>query len=152
MFGNSEKQDEKVGEGVVAFTELLSDTRFLYRTIQIFGVLNITLWIIAVLFADRVIGLVDLLGRFGDKPRLVPFVIPFFAGWVLVYSLARLQSPDLEDRKLLDSDVMGSIAYNSEANRRFFTWIVAILAGVLNALGFIFAVNAMSTSGLTLVS
>lgn len=150
MFGRSEKRDEKTAERVVDFSEALSDTALLYRTITVLLAVNLAIWIVAIFVPDYFLLLIGLLERLGDKARFIPFSVPFGTGLWLAYSLARLRSPDLEDRKLLDSELMGTIAYNSEANRRYITWLVAIVAGVFNVLGFAWVVHARSEHGLNL--
>ena len=151
FFRDRDQEDERIGAGLIAVVESLDSVRVLYRTIKILVIVNLAIWTLGIFFSDYLIELVDFFGRFGDKLKLAPFVLPFFTGMWLAYAIARLRSPDLEDRKLLESEFMGSVAYNSEANRRFITWIAAILAGVFNAILFMLAVNATSSGGLNLL-
>lgn len=65
---------------------------------------------------------------------MLMFSIPFGFGLYLAYTIFRIKMPDVEENKTLNSDFMGSMDYQTAANKRYYVWTASILAGVLNAI------------------
>ncbi len=68
----------------------------------------------------------------------------------MAYIILRKVIPNVEANKTLDSDIMGSMGYKSAANKRYYVWTVAILAGVFNLFFLVIVCYLLTANGLYL--
>lgn len=135
MFGNrSEENDEAIAENLVDFSDALGYRYMAIRFVKIFLVLNGLIWLAAIIFPNFAIFLFERLGGIGGKVSMAMLIFPGIFGFTLFYSLIRLTLPDVEENKMLDSELMGSVNYQSSASRRYLVWIGAILGGFFNSM------------------
>ena len=133
MFWNrkkQEKQDEETAQTLIDFAEELNSPFVAYRLLWRFLLINIIIWLLVLLFPNFFVRLFEILGN--GKLSMVLLGVPFGFGLYLAYIIFRIKIPDVEENKTLNSDLMGSLDYQTASNKRYFVWTLSILAGVLN--------------------
>ena len=66
-----------------------------------------------------------------DRIAKIVLAIVFGIGMWLTYSLFRLRFPDIEEQRL-DSEVMGSFAYQTNSTKRWMVWVLSAVGGIVN--------------------
>ena len=129
-----EKDNEKMSESLIAFTDDLSNKSFLKRFLLFSVSTNIIIWLCILLMPEtinRTFGAIfDLSNKLGAAILGIPFGLALFSA----YSICRLMFPNLEDNKQLNADLMSSFDYQSDSTKRWFVWLFSILVGIINVL------------------
>lgn len=152
MFWNSDKNeedDQRIAQDVSNFVDELDNPKELYSYLRWFLVLNIVIWLLVSIFPNYFYYFFE---RFFDSNKFFAVLlgIPFGAGLFLAYLILRILVPDVEENKTLESDVMGSLGYQSAANKRYYVWLGAILAGIFNLILMIVLCNFLVANELYL--
>lgn len=136
MFWESEKQqleNEKTVAPHAKLVEILGNRKTLVRFLWLCCGLNSAIWIAIFIVPYDIYSLFGSLLDVNDKLAAVVFGIPFGLGMYFAYCVMRLKFPDVEDNRDLQPDVMATFAYQTSSNKRYFIWIAAIVAEILNA-------------------
>lgn len=153
MFWNTEKNEKinaEFDENFSDFMEVLANRAWLWRVLSFCLFCLFSVWGFVIFFSNIFLAIVRVLGGFTSKQTLLLLGIPFILGIVSAYSIFRLKFPDIEENKLLESDLMASISYEQNANKRWFIWIFSILFGLINILLVIFTAIFLENNGLYL--
>lgn len=153
MFWNTEKNEKinaEFDENFSEFIELLENRTMLWRILSFCLFCLFSVWVFVFFFSNIFLSIVRVLGGFTSKQTMLLLGIPFIFGIVSAYSAFRLKFPDMEENKLLDSDLMASINYEQNANKRWLIWIFSILFGLINILLVIFTAIFLDDNGLYL--
>ena len=153
MFWNTEKNEKinaEFDENFSDFMEVLANRAWLWRVLSFCLFCLFSVWAFVIFFSNVFLAIVRVLGGFASKQTLLLLGIPFILGIVSAYSIFRLKFPDIEENKLLESDLMASIKYEQNANKRWFIWIFSILFGLINILLVIFTAIFLEDNGLYL--
>ncbi len=135
MFWESKKDEiinEKFDQNLTQFVEDLKDVSWLRKVLYFTLIFHAVCWIFVLFFSNIGIFLADKFGGLTSKPVFLALSIPFFFGFTTVYSIFRLKFPDMEENKHLNSDLMASLEYQNNSNKRWILWLCAILAGLFN--------------------
>ena len=153
MFWESKKdqiRNEKFDQNLTRFVEDLGDVSRLRKVLYFTLIFHVISWLFVLLFSNIGVFLVDKFGGFTAKPVFFALSIPFFLGFASVYSIFRLKFPDMEENKHLNSDLMASLAYQNNSNKRWLLWLCAILAGLFNVALLIIVSLILANKGLYL--
>lgn len=120
----------ETASNMIEIVEALGYRQNIFRLLTFSAMVNLLIWVVAILFADRVYTVMSYVVP--DKIAAIVLGIPFAAGMFMAYCLFRLKMPTIEDNKHLDSDMMASFAYQSDSTKRWLVWIVSVVAGVVN--------------------
>jgi hypothetical protein len=124
MFWNQEKRErenEKLDASLTEIVEAMNNANLLRRVLYISSVGNLLVWIICIIFSDKIVYMSGFLGGITSKPVTIALLILFFLGIFMAYSVFRLKFPDIENNKLLESKFMSSIEYQENSNKR---WLI----------------------------
>lgn len=145
MFNLHEKEesDDRFAERLNENVEAMADRRYLLQYLFVLGTLNILLWLSVLIFPGDVRAGFGTVWDTNDKLAKVTLALVFGLGMWLSYSLFRLKFPDIEEQRL-DSEVMGSFAYQEHSTKRWAVWLFSVVGGILNVLFLILAVVARS--------
>ena len=128
----------ETADNLIEMVEALADRRFLNRFLLLCVSLNVVCWLVTILFADWVF---EAMSRIlPDKIGALLLGVPFGLGMYITYMLIRIKTPDIEDNRQLDSEMMASFSYQAHSTKRWFVWMFAVIGGVLNVL-LLIAVN-----------
>lgn len=153
MFWETKKQakiNEDFDQSISQFVEEMADNRVRRGFLILSGIVLSTGWLFVFLFSNLAVLLSEKFGGFTSKPVVIVLFVPFLAGFVFAYSVFRLKFPDMEDNKLLESDLMASLDYQNNSNKRWFLWIFSILAGLINVVLLILVSSVLNNNGLFL--
>jgi len=153
MFGETEKdakRNEKFDKNISQFVEDMGDKSVSNGFLILSGIALIISWLSVLLFSNFAVFFYEKLGGFTSKPVTIILLVPFFAGFIFAYSVFRLKFPDMEENKLLESDLMASLDYQNNSNKRWFLWIFSILTGLANVFLLIVVSSVLDKNGLYL--
>ncbi len=125
-----EQKDDETAQAMVDFVEDMNSPHLLYQTLWRFSMFNLLIWLTVLIIPNYIVKVFSILGS--GKISIFLLSFPFGFGLYLAYIFFRLKIPDVEENKSLNSDFMGSMDYQSSANRRYLVWTVSILCGILN--------------------
>lgn len=129
-----EKDDDReIADNLNRGVEALADRKTLHRSILVFGIFNLILWLSVLIFPAAVRSAFDTVYNVNSKIAIVVLGIPFGLGLYFTYSLFRLKFADIEDQNI-ESAPMGSFNYHSHSQKRWLVWVFSVLGGVLNLL------------------
>ena len=126
-----EDSDDRFAERINANVDAMSDRRVLVRYVLVLGAVNILIWLSVLIFAGSVRDGFSQVWEASDRIAKVVLAIVFGIGMWLTYALFRLKFPDIEEQRL-DSDVMGSFAYQTNSTKRWMVWVLSAVGGVVN--------------------
>lgn len=153
MFGETKKdakRNEQFDKNISQFVEDMSDRSVSKGFLILSSVALIISWLFVLLFSNFAVFFYDKLGGFSSKPVFFVLFVPFLAGFVFAYSVFRLKFPDMEENKLLESDLMASLDYQNNSNKRWLLWIFSILTGLANVVLLIIVSSALNKNSLYL--
>ncbi len=126
-----EDSDDRIAEKINEGVEAMSDRRVLVRYVLVLGTVNLLIWLSVLIFSGSVRDGFSQVWAGSDRIAKVVLAIVFGIGMWLTYSLFRLKFPDIEEQRL-DSDVMGSFAYQSNSTKRWMVWVLSAVGGIVN--------------------
>lgn len=100
--------DREIADNLIRGIEALADRQTLYRSIIVFGALNLILWLAVLIFPSAVRSAWESLNKVSGKIAMAALGIPFGLGLYFTYSLFRLKFADIEDQNM-ESAPMGSL-------------------------------------------
>lgn len=136
MFWESEKQqikDEETAAKHTELVELLGNRATLVRFLWLCLGLNTIIWIAIFIVPQEIFSIFASVIEVNDKLAAIVLGIPFGLGVYSAYCVMRLKFPDVEENKNLQAEVLATFAYQTSSSKRYFIWIAAIVAGILNA-------------------
>lgn len=133
----SERQDEETATALVEVTELLGFEPARRRFFRWFALVNLAIWTVAGVFSSWLYYLFTEVISLTDTPGMVAVSVPLAVGFYGAYAFLRGRVVGVEDNKQLESDMMSTYQYNSDANKRWFVWIGSITFGLFNSAGVI---------------
>ena len=154
MFGESKKQakiNADFDKNLSQFVDDMAHRRVQRGFLFIAGAVLGLSWLCVFLFSNFAVYFFDKLGGIASKPVFFLLCIPFLAGFAFAYSICRMKFPDMEENKLLESDLMASLDYQSSSNKRRFLWIFSILTGLLNVILLAIVSSVLNKYGLYLI-
>lgn len=126
-----EDSDDRLAETINEAVEAMSNRGILRRAVFLLGVVNLLIWLSVLVFSGSVRDGFSQVWAGSDRIAKVVLAIVFGIGMWLTYSLFRLKFPDIEEQRL-DSDVMGSFAYQSNSTKRWMVWVFSAVGGIVN--------------------
>ena len=117
---------------MVEIVASLSDRRALMRFLRLCLWINLIVWVVAIVFAAPVYRVMSAV--LTSKLGVIVLAVPFGFGMFLAYCLFRLKFPAIEDNRMLQSELMGSLSYERESSRHRLVWLFSVAGGVLNVL------------------
>ncbi len=142
---DNEKDDERFAETLNDGVSALSDRATLIRFLALSGGVVVLIWI-AVLFAPTdVRSAFATIHGLNNKMSVAILAIVFGLGMWLTYCFFRLKFPTIEETDL-ESDVLGSYAYQASSNRRWLVWLFSAVGGIVNLLAMAVVTIALSGS------
>ena len=124
--------NENFEKNLTRFVEDMGDSSWLWKVLYFTVIFHILSWIFVIFFSKIEVFRANRLGGLTSKPVFISLSIPFFLSFALAYSIFRLKFPDMEENKTLDSDLMSSLEYQNNSNKRWILWMFSILAGLFN--------------------
>lgn len=143
MFRPTKKSEKRDAETAATLTDLqdsLADARFRRRFFALFASLNLAVWIVGAVFANRLYYLFTEVVGLTDTPGIIAMSLPLGFGFYSAYSLLRQWFPDIEDNKQLDSDMMSTYAYQSDSTKRWYIWVASTGFAAINTIAIVFFV------------
>lgn len=134
-----QRREDRCADLSLQGLDALSDQKTLKKFLYILGGVNILIWVSAILFPLDVFRAFGKVMDVSDRIGMIVLGLLFGLGIWITYSLLRLRFPDIEDQKL-DTEVFGSYARQTHANKRWFVWLFSVIGGVVNLFGVIFVV------------
>lgn len=125
-----EEQDIETAQNLIDFEEELNDPGSGFWYLRFFLGLNLIVWFVVLLIPNLIVDLFSILGT--GKISTLLMMIPFGLGLYTALITSRMKFQDESDNTALDSDLMGSMKYQSSSNTRYLIWIGSILLGLLN--------------------
>jgi len=141
----SERQDEETSVTLIEVAEALGIESIRRRFLLRFALFNLAIWVTAALFSSWLYYFFTEVISLTDTPGLVAMLAPLIVGFYGAYAFLRGRVSGVEDNKQLESDMMSTYQYNSDATRRWFVWVGSVTFGLLNALGVIALVYALGS-------
>ena len=126
----SDREDMEAAQNVAEMVEALGDRQTLQRFLVVCAVVNLFIWIVAVVFADWVYFVMAKV--ITDKVGMLILGVPLGLGMCLSYCLFRLKLPEIEDNTRLEADMMASFTYQADSSKRWMVWIFSVIGGVVN--------------------
>jgi hypothetical protein len=133
----SERQDEETAATLVEVTDLLGFEPARRRFLRRFALINLVIWATGAIFSSWLYYLFTEVMSLTDTPGLIAMLTPLVVGFYGAYAFLRGRVVGVEDNKQLESDMMSTYQYNSDANKRWFVWIGSITFGLFNSAGVI---------------
>jgi hypothetical protein len=131
MFWKDEEEDSRLFKWFLKQIEKIAENyTFKYFLFFALGG-NIAIWLLVLFFPSYVYNIVDYAAIISDKLRFGLIGIPLFFGTLFAYLLFRLKFPDIEDQ-ILESDLMSTYSFQTNASTRWKIWIFSISVGVVN--------------------
>lgn len=131
---NTRSDDEIIAERMNRFVEDVADRSYLKRSLAVFLLLNVLMWVGVVLIAMfQSWILIRIFSRDQGKGVAILLGIPFGLGLYTSYLILRMLIPDVEDVEI-DSEFMSGYNYSRNSQRRWYVWLGAVLGGVVNVL------------------
>ncbi len=110
------------------FIDIFTERKYLFR-IFAFGLLfNILIWSLLLFAKSYVQYFFELIGWIDFLNKIV-FLIIFFVGFIMIYSILRLISQDSEIHQI-DSNIMSGYSNQLRSEKIWLTWIIT---GMLSA-------------------
>ena len=126
-----EDSDDRIADRLNAQVDAMSDRRVLLRNVVVLGAVNLLIWLSVLLFSGGVREGFSQVWEGSDRIAKIVLAIVFGIGMWLTYSLFRLRFPDIEEQRL-DSEVMGSFAYQTNSTKRWMVWVLSAVGGIVN--------------------
>src|SRR5688500_6633455 len=127
-----EHSDDRLAQKINANVEAMADRASLIRYVFVLSAINLLIWMSVLVFSGSVREGFGQVWQASDKIAKVVLGVVFGIGMWLTYSLLRLKFPDIEEQRL-DSEVMGSFAYQADSTKRWMVWVLSAVGGILNA-------------------
>jgi hypothetical protein len=123
--------DDRFAEKIAANVEAMADRRVLVRYVLVLGTVNLLMWVCVLLLTASVRDGFSQVWSASDKIGKIVLAMVFGIGMWLTYALFRMKFPDIEEQRL-DSEIMGSFAYQSDSTKRWMVWVLSAVGGLLN--------------------
>lgn len=122
--------DFQIGEDLSAINESTSTIGGRLKFFKFMGISLLVPWAFVLVFPNWIY---DFYGTWGvGKISGIPIAIVFFGSVLFAYALIQHFVADIDENKLLESEIMQTASYQQSSNRRYFAWIGSVLAGFLH--------------------
>ncbi|HKP71077.1 MAG TPA: hypothetical protein VJV05_17450 [Pyrinomonadaceae bacterium] len=111
----------------------MSDRRVLGRFFFVTLALTVLCWSAVLFFPAAVREGFETVFAVSNKLSIAFLGLVFGMGMFLAYTAFRIRYPDIEDQSL-DSELMGTLSFQSRSARRFRVWVVSTAVGSVNLL------------------
>lgn len=141
--GVGDKNLEHIGQQINSLLGNMSVRKKLLRIIYFFGAINIAIWLCCLLFPFDIRDAFERVHDLNQKFSIIVLTVPFSLGVLITYGLFRIKFPDIEEFEL-DSEVLGSYAYQRNSQKRWLVWLFSTVGGIVNLILLIIMVMAIT--------